>query len=70
MKNSNSFISLVLILLTYVIVKIGHKLAGFHYDIFSEGIMNVKFLIDIMSWGIVYAILYFLLKKLLPLKNI
>ncbi|PTX22738.1 hypothetical protein C8N40_101566 [Pontibacter mucosus] len=58
-----TFISL---LITYVLVKVVHNLAGFEYAIFSEGILNLKFLVDMASWAIVYAAVYFLLRKLLP----
>lgn len=66
MKNSSKYIGLISMLITYIVVKIGHLLAGFQYNIFSEGIFNFKFLIDIISWIIVYGIIYFLLKKLIP----
>ncbi|SFH26629.1 hypothetical protein SAMN05421739_1091 [Pontibacter chinhatensis] len=58
-----TFISLII---TYVVVKVVHSLIGFDYDIFSEGILNLKFLIDVASWAIVSAAVYFLLRKLLP----
>lgn len=61
-----TFISLIL---TYVIVKVVHSMVGFEYDIFSEGILNLKFLIDVASWAIVSAAVYFLLRKLLPQKG-
>jgi hypothetical protein len=68
MRN-NRLIGFLPLFITYIIVKIAHNLAGFDYDLFSEGIMNAKFLIDIMSWVIVYALIYFLLRKILPQRN-
>jgi hypothetical protein len=57
------------LLITYVVVKLVHNLAGFDYDILSEGILNLKFLIDVASWAIVYAAVYFLLRKWLSSKG-
>jgi hypothetical protein len=57
---------LIAILLTYLIKKLGYKFVGFHYDIFREGQLNIKFLIDVISWVIIYAIVDSLFKKLLP----
>ncbi len=70
MKNNNRFIDFIPLIITYIVVKVMHKLVGFNYDPFREGILNVKFLIDIMSWIIVYAVIYILMKKLLPQKNV
>ncbi|OKL41096.1 hypothetical protein A3841_14825 [Pontibacter flavimaris] len=61
-----AFLSLFI---TYLLVKVMHHLIGFEYDLFSEGLLNMKFIIDIASWGIVYAAVYFLLRKLLPRKG-
>jgi hypothetical protein len=69
MKNNIRLIGFLTILITYIVVKIVDTLAGFHYDPFREGIINIKFLIDIISWGVVYAVIYTLLKRLLPPKN-
>lgn len=35
--------------ITYVVVKLVHNLIGFNYDLLSEGILNLKFLIDVAS---------------------
>jgi hypothetical protein len=64
-KNINGFIPYGSIIIAYAIVKFINNITGFHYDI-SEGIFNMKFLIDITIWGCVYVIVYFLLSKLLP----
>ena len=51
------------LLITYGIVNAVHYLVGFDYDILSEGILNLKFLIDVASWAIVYLAVYFLFRK-------
>ena len=61
-----TFISLII---TYVVVKVIHILAGFEYDIFSEGILNLKFLVDVAFLAIVHAAVNFLLRKLLSQKG-
>jgi hypothetical protein len=68
-KNNNRVIGFITIIITYVVVKIIHRYAGFQYDISREGIINVKLLIDIFSWIVVYALVYTLLKKILPQKD-
>jgi hypothetical protein len=65
MKNSWS-VDLIPLFITYVVVKSVHWLAGFNYDIFNEGILNIKFLVDVFSWGGIYAIVYILLKTFIP----
>lgn len=62
-KKINRFIAFSSILITYIIVKLVCKLTGFHYD-FSDGIVNVKLLIDIALWGFIYLLINYLLKKL------
>ncbi|WP_266203282.1 hypothetical protein [Pontibacter kalidii] len=57
------------LLITYVVVKLVHTFVGFEYDLLSEGLFNMKFVIDIASWAVVYAAVYFLLRKLLPQKG-
>ena len=61
-----TFISLII---TYVVVKVIHNLAGFDYDIFTEGVLNMRLLLDVTSWVIVHAAVNFLLRKLLPEKG-
>ncbi len=63
-KKTNRFIALGTIIITYLIVNIVYKLTGFHYD-FSDGIANIRLLIDIALWGCVYFAVNFLLRKLL-----
>ncbi|PKP52073.1 MAG: hypothetical protein CVT92_10655 [Bacteroidetes bacterium HGW-Bacteroidetes-1] len=62
-KKTNFFIPFGTIIITYIIVKILYKLTGFHYD-FTEGIVNIRLLIDLALWGFVYFSVDFLLKKL------
>jgi|GEM_PF-3569164 hypothetical protein len=62
-KKTNFFIPFSTILITYIIVKILYRLTGFHYD-FTEGIVNIRLLIDLALWGFVYFSVDFLLKKL------
>ncbi len=69
MKNNNGMLGFVRLFTTYIVVKVIHKFAGFHYDPFREGLINFKFLIDIISWGIVSASIYFLMKRLLAEKS-
>ncbi|MGV3587500.1 MAG: hypothetical protein ACO1OF_10880 [Adhaeribacter sp.] len=68
MKQNSTAFNITTILLTYLIKKIGYKIVGFDYDIFSEGLWNTKFLIDVTAWVVIYAIVSFLLKKLSPNK--
>jgi hypothetical protein len=63
MKKSNGISTLITILITYIIVHIVYKLTGFYYN-FGEGILNFKFVMDIALWGVVYFIVYILLKNL------
>lgn len=70
MKKNSKTIGFVSLFITYLVVKVVHSFAGFHFDPFSEGIFNIKFLIDIKSWGIISTMVYFLMKRLLPQKSI
>ena len=63
MKKSNGAFTFIVVLITYIIVHIVYKLTGFYYNI-GEGILNFKFVIDIALWGVVYFVVYMLLKKL------
>ena len=58
----NGFISFGTLFITYVLVKIVYKLTGFHYD-FGDGIFNIKLVIDIALWVLIYFPVQFLLKK-------
>jgi len=67
-KKNIRFILVSTILITYIIVKVIYKITGFHYDL-ADGILNIRFLIDIALWGFVYLTVYSLLKKLLLKKT-
>ncbi|QMU28134.1 hypothetical protein [Adhaeribacter radiodurans] len=54
---------------TYAGVKVVHLIMGFHYDPFQEGLLTYKLLIDILSWGIIAVLTYFLSKWFFPEKN-
>ena len=62
-KKTERNIIIVSIVITYIIVKVIYRLTGFHYD-FTDGIINIRFLIDIALWGSVYLTVVFLLRKL------
>lgn len=68
MKNS-WLINLLPLFITYVAVKAVHWLVGFDYHLFREGLFHSKLLIDLASWGIIYAIVYYLLKTFMPKKK-
>ncbi|MBU5438427.1 hypothetical protein KQI42_10430 [Tissierella sp. MSJ-40] len=57
--NKKSYGSILIIITTYIIVRIVYKLTGFNYS-FSEGILNTKLIIDLILWIIIYV----------PVKNI
>ena len=50
------------LVITYIIVKVISLSTGFHYD-FSDGFVNLKFLIDLALWTTVYYAVDFLLRK-------
>ena len=66
-KKTERNIIIVSIVITYIIVKVIYRLTGFHYD-FTDGIINIRFLIDIALWGTVYLTVVFLLRKLFSSK--
>lgn len=51
------------ITITYIIVKIVYKLTGFSYSLL-EGILNIKILVDLGLWIIVYVFVKIILNKL------
>ncbi|WP_181304021.1 hypothetical protein [Rufibacter sp. XAAS-G3-1] len=69
MENSTWKTRLLPLLITFVVVKLVHHLAGFDYDIFLEGVFTVRFLLDIGTWVAVYVVVSFLLKKVFPSKE-
>lgn len=50
-------------LISFVVTRIIYKIIGFHYDI-QEGLFNIKFLIDLGLWIIIYNLIGFLRKKI------
>jgi hypothetical protein len=67
-KKTNGYIAFGSILITYIIVKTVYRLTGFHYE-FSDGLANIKLLIDIVLWGIIYFPVNYLMKKLFANKT-
>jgi hypothetical protein len=63
MTKRNQFTSWLPILITYVLVKEMQNLAGFEYDLFKEGVLTFRFVLDIASWVVVYVLVSFLLQK-------
>ena len=63
MKKNNGVFVFITIIITYIIVHIIYKLTGFYYNL-GDGILNFKFVIDIALWGVIYFVVYILLKKL------
>lgn len=53
--------------LTFIIVHIIYKLTGFHYN-FSEGILNLKMLIDLGLWLLIYIPVNMILDRMLLTK--
>ncbi len=64
MKRDSVSANLVLFLITYLLVKIIQRLTGFDYD-FSEGLFNIKLLIDLLIWIAVYRIVSILFNNFL-----
>ncbi|QMU28133.1 hypothetical protein [Adhaeribacter radiodurans] len=64
MKNNSQF-GFAHLVVTYIIVKVVHHLAGFHYNPFQDGLLTYKLLVDILSWGMA-GLIYFLSKRLWP----
>lgn len=64
-KTSSIARQIVSIGITFVIVKVIEHFSGFHYDI-AEGFFNIKLLIDLALWVLVYFSVFTLLNKLWP----
>jgi len=67
-KKTDRYIIIISIVITYISVKAIYRITGFHYD-FTDGIINIRFLIDIALWGSVFLTVIFLLRKLFSLKE-
>lgn len=59
-----------LLIATYIIVNLTHYLVGFEYKLHEEGVFTYKFIVDVLSWAIVYSVLQFLYEKLIFRRNI
>ncbi|HAH58459.1 MAG TPA: hypothetical protein DCL86_09945 [Bacteroidales bacterium] len=55
------YVITISIIITYIIVKIVYKLTGFYYN-FDEGLLNIKLLIDLSLWAVVFIAVNFLVK--------
>jgi hypothetical protein len=62
--NKKSYVSILVVIITYIITRIIYKLTGFSYS-FSEGILNIKLLIDLGLWIIVAVLVNTALNKIL-----
>ena len=62
--NKKSDGSILIIIITYIIVRIIYKLTGFSYGL-SEGILNIKLLVDLCLWIIVYSLIKGIFNKVL-----
>ncbi|MBU5312509.1 hypothetical protein KQI38_10740 [Tissierella carlieri] len=62
--NKKSYVSILVVIITYIITRIVYKLTGFSYS-FSEGILNIKLLIDLGLWIIVAVLVSTALNKIL-----
>ncbi|KAA3436894.1 hypothetical protein [Rufibacter hautae] len=63
METRNTLLKVVAPILTFVAVKVVHNAVGFEYDLFVEGIFNLGFVIDIMSFAVGYAGFSYLLLR-------
>ncbi|ALI99977.1 hypothetical protein [Rufibacter tibetensis] len=63
MRTESTRISLMTLLITYIVVKVVHLLTGFNYNPFEEGLLTIKFVLDVVSWVMVYGLVYFIVKK-------
>lgn len=59
-----------LLIATYIIVNLTHYLVGFEYKLHEEGVFTYKFIVDVLSWAIVYSVLQFVYSKLIFRRNI
>lgn len=59
-----------LLIATYIIVNATHYFIGFEYKLHEEGPFTYKFIVDVLSWAVVYMLLQFMYKKLIFRRNI
>lgn len=62
--NKKNYVTILTVVLTFIIVNFIYKLTGFHYS-FSEGLLNLKLLIDLGVWLLIYIPLNIILDKIL-----
>ncbi|AFS79471.1 hypothetical protein Curi_c24760 [Gottschalkia acidurici 9a] len=63
MNERKKYMGISKFIIAFIIVRIIRSLTGFNYN-FSEGIFNIKILIDLGLWIIVYLIIDFIFNKL------
>lgn len=56
------------LIITILVTKLLYSLIGFNYSI-SEGILNIKFLIDLVTWLIVYCAVSYIRKRIILYKK-
>lgn len=63
-----NYVNILTVILTFIIAHIIYNLTGFHYN-FSEGILNLKLLIDLGLWLLIYVPVNIILDKILLSKG-
>lgn len=66
--NKKSQVTILTFIATYIIVRIVYRLTGFSYSL-SEGILNMKLLIDLGLWIIVFFLVDNIFRKILVKSN-
>lgn len=66
--NKKSQVTILTFIATYIIVRIVYRLTGFSYSL-SEGILNMKLLIDLGLWIIVFSLVGNIFRKVLVKSN-
>ena len=66
--NKKSQVTILTVIATYIIVRIVYRLTGFSYSL-SEGILNMKLLIDLALWIIVFFLVDNISRKMLVKSN-
>ncbi|GEP66706.1 hypothetical protein CBE01nite_44740 [Clostridium beijerinckii] len=66
--SKKNYVNILTVILTFIIVHIIYNLTGFHYN-FSEVILNLKLLIDLGLWLLIYVPVNMILDKILLSKG-
>jgi hypothetical protein len=66
--NRKSQLTILTVISTYIIVRVVYRLTGFSYSL-SEGILNMKLLIDLGLWIIVFFLVDNIFRKILVKSN-